>query len=473
MTHKRLFLLAGTFTLWVALAAALCAGLSQVRVLASSSTPAGGDPAAGCRFGVDVPNNQQTDFTLFNTGMLHAGWQMDWMTAPTPPLASLEYVNTIILQPKGLDYTATPTGTALAKLVLARPGAMWLVGNEPDCTGEDNLRSGVYARAYHDVYYRIKAIDPTARLGAGSIVQPTPLRIHYLNNVLAAYQQRYGEPLPTDFWATHSHILSEVSVAGEVRGCTVPDWPNDSPEATHYSYDDHWRLDIFESRLINLRRWMADHGYRDRPLIITEYGILFWPDDAATTQRDINFMTGSFDWLTSATDPNIGYPPDGNRLVQRWAWFSLTYANWAPPLFDPQTYLPTAVGHAYGAYTTAHPPAPADLQLSVQAGQPQHGPGGAYTVTLTAEVSNAGDITTTAPISVTFIDSANNTTISQQEIGLLSGCGTAQNVHTEWQGLNDGWHPFCIRVASADLTGTVCDIVRINPKYSYLPLINR
>jgi hypothetical protein len=469
--HQLRWIFPSSTVVWLALVGTFSLLLGWYSPTSAQIANYSSDPPANCRFGVDVSNDLRTDFTLYNTGLLHAGWQMDWMSAVTPPLAALEYVNTIGLQPRGVDYTASPTGTALLKIIATRPGAMWLVGNEPDCTGVDNLLSGVYARAYHDVYYRIKAADPTARIGAGSIVQPTPLRFHYLNNVLDAYQQRYHEPLPADFWSTHGHILSEV--ASVVQACQTPDWPNGSPESTYYSVTDHWRLDIFAARLLNLRRWMADHGYRDRPLLVPEYGILLWHDPAnqKTVQDDLNFMTGSFDWLRTATDPQVGYPADGNRLVQRWAWFSLTYSNWALPLFDPSSYQPTIMANTYGAYTAAHPPAPASLQVSVQSGPPQGPVNDVYTVTLTAQIANAGDLSTTMPINITFLDSAHGTILDQQEIGALSGCGATENVHTEWQKISAGLHPFCVRATTSTLTHTVCSTYNLLPYDTYLPIL--
>ena len=35
------------------------------------------------------------------------------------------------------------------------------------------------------------------------------------------------------------------------------------------------------------------------------------------------YLTGTFTWLEQARDPQIGYPGDDDRLLQRWAWFSL------------------------------------------------------------------------------------------------------------------------------------------------------
>lgn len=42
------------------------------------------------------------------------------------------------------------------------------------------------------------------------------------------------------------------------------------------------------------------------------------------------YMHNAFDFMLTATDAETGYPADGNRLVQEFAWFSLNYYAWEP-----------------------------------------------------------------------------------------------------------------------------------------------
>ena len=81
------------------------------------------------------------------------------------------------------------------------------------------------------------------------------------------------------------------------------------------------------------RRWMKDHGQQNKPLIISEYGVLMALGYGFPADRVNDFMTASLTYLLNATDPDLGYPSDGNRLVQRWAWFSL---NECPYDADPE-----------------------------------------------------------------------------------------------------------------------------------------
>jgi hypothetical protein len=100
---------------------------------------------------------------------------------------------------------------------------------------------------------------------------------------------------------------------------------------------------------------MANHGQRDKPLIITEYGILFNEELGYGYERVRDDMLDTFDYFLGATDPNIGYGADGNRLVQRWAWFVLDrdtfeWGTYWGSLFDPQTHQITALGEEFGNY---------------------------------------------------------------------------------------------------------------------------
>ena len=71
-------------------------------------------------------------------------------------------------------------------------------------------------------------------------------------------------------------------------------------------------------------------GEGDKPLIISEYGVLM-PSSYLPRgdQSVLAFMEGTFDFMLNARDPVLGYAQDENRLVQRWLWFSLNF-----PFYD-------------------------------------------------------------------------------------------------------------------------------------------
>ena len=70
--------------------------------------------------------------------------------------------------------------------------------------------------------------------------------------------------------------------------------------------EGHDRLDIFKGNLIAFREWMAARGYRDKPLIVTEYGILISVRYDFTHPRMSRFLLGTFDFFLSATDEATG-----------------------------------------------------------------------------------------------------------------------------------------------------------------------
>ncbi len=227
------------------------------------------------------------------------------------------------------------------------PGGFWLIGNEPDVIWQDNATAEEYATAYHDIYTFIKERDPTAQVGAGGIALPTPLRLAYLDDVLAAYQARYGGPLPADLWAIHLFILREE--AGS--------WGIDIPpgmEATAgelYEIADHGDLVLMQGYVVAFRDWLAANGYGDRPLAVTEFGLLF-PEDYGFPPAFVQaYMTKAFDYFRTATGP-AGLAADGGRLVQYAFWFSLyddgDYRT--GNLYDAERDVLTPLGEVYRDY---------------------------------------------------------------------------------------------------------------------------
>jgi len=367
----------------------------------------------------------------------------------------------------------SPSGTALADIIAANPGALWLIGNEPDCIHQDDVLPEDYARAYHDAHAFIKEHDPTARVAVGGIVQPTPLRMQYLDMVLDEYVTLYGEALPTDAWHIHSFILREVTweaYPDTYYGCDIP--PGiDADHGELYNWWDGDRIDIFQQRMAAFRGWMKQRGYRDKPLYITEYGTLLpyyggdpyvydngTPDDPSDDivfdeARARDFMYASFDYMLSASDPDLGYPADENRLVQRWLWYSLddTIA-YGGALFDPFTSNMLQLGHDFGDYTSAISPT-VDL-LAVDVTQMGSGPfpsASPATVTLRARVSNVGNVTIAQAVTVRFLDDQGHQIGSDQLITeTIAGCAEIEEVSITWSNVPPGLHTVWVVVDPED-----------------------
>jgi hypothetical protein len=83
-------------------------------------------------------------------------------------------------------------------------------------------------------------------------------------------------------------------------------------------------VELFKDHVHAFRAWMKENGYQDKPLIISEYGVLFPPDLLPEgNETAAKFMIDTFDFLLAARDEETGYPEDDYRLVQRWLWYSL------------------------------------------------------------------------------------------------------------------------------------------------------
>ncbi len=307
----------------------LCVCTLAVALFIASIPSRGQGPlyaSATDRFGVGV-NNAFGYVTDFDVNALNVGWYSDWYVHPSPP------------RPGGVDYaqlvwvvagTITPGLSQLGPIVDANPGSLWLVGNEPECLWVGNNTPQQYAAAYHDVYTFIKGRDPTAKIANGGVVEPTPLRLKWLDQVLQQYQTLYGQAMQVDVWNIHIQILQEKKYGW---GCEIPVGLSDTVGRL-YTMDDNANIDIFQQLIVEMRTWMRDRGFQDKPLIISEYGVLFPPEYGFTVERVNAYMSASFDYLLSAISGDIGNPADENRLVQRWIWYSLNDQPWDPDTGD-------------------------------------------------------------------------------------------------------------------------------------------
>ncbi len=456
-------------------------------------------PYPNCRFGIGLGGQAGYDVAPLNMG-----WYLDWQAtiAPARPNQS-EYMQVVRLHPTiGGGFVFNPPTATLQAAVFANPGATWLIGNEPDSPLQDNVVPESYAKAYYHLYHLIKSYDPTAQISAGSIVQPTPLRFQYLDRVLAAYQTQYGQRMPTDSWNIHSYILREITVQDpeainnggpyDVWGAFVPPGMTET-RGLLYSRSDMFSLLIFRQRLIDFRQWMARNGYRDTPLYITEYGTLFpyppyddpWFDEFGvelTEARTASFMTDTFNSLLTLTDAAVGYWPDGNRLVQRWAWYSLTETRLGGNLFDPNTQVRRPLGDVFAAYTDQLSPAVDLLAQAESSAAPWQGQ--PLTFTLKAALGNQGNISVSVPFTVTFYAGlpGGGSPLGSVQVpgGALNGCGGVFTAGVPWVISSAGVHPFYVEVDAADnvietdeTNNVATGWVLASTYHVYLPVVTR
>jgi hypothetical protein len=123
-----------------------------------------------------------------------------------------------------------------------------------------------------------------------------------------------------------------------------------------YEISDHDNMAIFRKQIREFRQWMKDRGQQNKPLIVTEYGILMPAEYGFPPQNVERFMRDTFEFFRTAADPDLGYPADGGRLVQRWCWFSLISERYPTgDLLRSNAAGLTSLGKAFAKYAGVSP----------------------------------------------------------------------------------------------------------------------
>jgi hypothetical protein len=270
---------------------------------------------------------------------LGIGWYSDWWRSTSPETfgGTMEYVQLLGTCTVPGYASWPPNWASVTATARANPGSVWIIGNEPEHRTQGGNTPEMYAVMYHEAYYFIKGVDPDAQIAIGGIVQPTPIRLQWLERCLAHYEKTYHEPMPVEIWNTHIQILCETCTWGAGKPVGLEDQPG-----TAYEIKDNFSVLKLRELIEALRTWLVAHGQGNKPLIVSEFGVLMPPSyfDPYNPCEDCGgyrsgdeavagFMRKSFAYFMTERDPLYGYAPDGNRLVQRWMWFSLNH-----PLYD-------------------------------------------------------------------------------------------------------------------------------------------
>jgi len=489
---------------------------------------AGAAPPPNGRFGA-ATNANSTQATWL--APLGAGWYLNFTARPPSSLTAAEFVQVIRLRQNKVNcdyvegYTTSPslTKTGVGSVIASNRGALWIIGNEPDrgpnpdqcwLRGQDDTMPEVYAQIYHDAYAFIKANDPTARVANAGLVEVTPNRLQYLERVWQAYLNRYGTPMPVDVWNIHLYILPETTPDGLPNGTanialgTDPALgkrdsggdPAKCADPNVYCYAEADDMGVFAEQVVAMRTWMKQHGQQNKALILTEYSILypyeidpgppqncFLQDEYGqcfTPDRIRSFMTRSFDYLDSASDPALGYPADGNRLVQRWLWFGVNFqgaGSVSNLVTDSQTAL-TPLGELFQS-SVASRPTYVNLRPDPVPPLSAYAPSGVATASLAVSVYNIGTAPTASSFTVTFYsDGALTKPFGSAVIPPgLPGLEERRAIATvSWPGLLVGSHPFWARVDSGEAVAesdekdnVAAGVVTVLSKRLYLPIASR
>lgn len=468
--------------------------ISVAIIFASTVNPAkaqGPVPFANCRLGV---GDSKSNAVGYDIGQLNMGLYLDWSTKSSPPAglpANVKYIQDVRVHQNKVgsswhgggpyvnppSYSVRPNLTTLASRAASQPGSLWLIGNEIERTdwsngdgtwgGQDEITPELYATAFHEIRNIIKTADPTAKIAIGSVVEATPLRLKYLDRVWDSYYNQYGYTMGQDIdvWNIHGFILREVKNSW---GTAIPAGLDDVGGFL-YGADistilaAHHNIAYFQQFTEALRAWMAAHGERNKPLINTEYGVLYKQlgGGQITPQQVSDYLTASFDYMFTKTDTATGYPADENRLVQGWVWYSLNDDNWNGKLFSPTTKALTSVGTTWKNYVSnpAKPLASQPRQnllpvnLRVQLPQAYVVPPNKLTAILRVDVANSGNSPTATGnnLVVKFWKGVPNAPGSTpigtpHTVPDLPGCGGFTTVEVNWSNLGVGNHTWYVEV---------------------------
>jgi hypothetical protein len=216
----------------------------------------------------------------------------------------------------------------LASNAQAKPGGTYIVGNEPNVPGQDNLSPAVYADFLFSVANAIRGADPSAKLVGPNVLNWdntctlcggfTSGRI-WSEAFVSSYQTRYGA-LPLHAWGMHTYSL---------------DW-------------EHLPLinaAADQAQLTAARTWLNGRGLA-LPIWNTEFGVIWgytgieWVSQSDGSLRAVprgtfrsdlitTYLTQMFDWLTQNS---------ASLNIQRWFLYGLV----AVP--EPWATAPAGIG---------------------------------------------------------------------------------------------------------------------------------
>lgn len=153
--------------------------------------------------------------------------------------------------------------------------------------------------------------------------------------------------MPVDVWNMHSFVLQEKA---DDWGVDMPPGFEDAGAGMLWTIEDHDDLGLVEQQVRRMRGWMADRGQGDKPLWITEYGILMPAEYGFDEERVRRFLLASNDLFANLRDEELGLAADDDRMVQRWVWFSAGYDLYPTGDLFTRDGQPTGLMHALSAY---------------------------------------------------------------------------------------------------------------------------
>ena len=435
-------------------------------------------PESQCHFGITALGS----FAEYDLSSLGVGSYLDWGNGVN------QFESKGIAYYRVINVEFTNFNAMLSRIsnrVALYPGAVWMIGNEPDSevAYQDHVSPEVYAERFYTMATAIRLSDPSAKIGFGTIIQPTPLRMHYLDRVIerlddvdlaGSRAQALGL---IDIYSTHAFILNEERVydgggnviswgAGLPLGYVEGVWP--APQViSGFEPTETINIDTFKAGIIRFRQWMDDLGEQNKPLWVTEYGSLFPTSLSISDAMAAAFMEQTFDFMLGTKDADLGYAGDDYRLVQRWLWYSLheDVDRFGGSLFNPSTKKLTAIGERFIKYNPAVSMVPVtNPDVYVDMENPSVKPGGIGNYLVTFKVSNHVSSDRLTPVTV---DLYLGNTLVGSGTTTIPRCGGRGSVTIAVNHIlaSGGQHAFTAHVQPAAGNGT--DLDPSNDSYTF------
>jgi len=208
----------------------------------------------------------------------------------------------------------------------ANPGKIWIIGNEPNLTGQDGLTPTEYARMYWTYYDFISSRDPTARFATAAcsgdaVPGNVDGTISYWNQVFTVWHNLHGATdMPVDIWNFHCYATTANRNAQDV-------------------------IDLYVQPFIDWVRTVEGGIYAEAEIWCTEFGVGFWHGPL------------NAEWVAPFMQREcLLFEQAG---VDRWFWFLGPWDNWSGDW--QQTCLldaaknPTILGQVYGDLANNYP----------------------------------------------------------------------------------------------------------------------
>jgi hypothetical protein len=374
-----------------------CVALMLVTVICTTAGPVQGDdaqPNPGLatasdlwRWGLSGMPDPATNW-LPDVLAMGIRWYSNWGFKPAAGATGVEFFPMALRSWSPTDECSTATSESDGSIMLSRiasntypNGTTWLVGNEvglsADSSNNQIWTPAEYARRYRKCYRLLKGIEPANstvaarnfKVAFGGVLPPcsgcytggATNGTDWVRKVRAAYLAAYGEAMPVDVYNIHLYGPPPTNLSPAPCGTS--------------NYQGYLYLTggVNDFRTAMANEW----GARDKALIVTEIGVR----ETVSMASSVCHMTYMIDFFNSAASPTIGNTTDGNRLVQRWAWFTdvtppyanSSYYGFTNLWVNNQPGVRTLLGNRYAdrAYATpTNTPAPSSTATPTRTNTP-------------------------------------------------------------------------------------------------------